>query len=297
MSDQPRRHGFSLIELIVVLAILAVLVGLLVPAVQKIRSAAAKTACADRIRQIDLAFHNYHAARGALPPGMSLEYQSEPYQYMSWRVRLLPYLEQDAIWREAVEAYRIQPNDFRVSPPHPFATVVRTFGCPSDARVQQAGIVRGTLPVAYSSYLGVSGSRQSHHDGVLFVDSRIRLTDISDGTSQTLLIGERPHSADGILGWWYAGTGQSFDGSAAAVMSVRERVVSVWGLGCPPGPYSFGPGQFDNQCDAFHFWSPHPGGAHFAFADGSVRFLAYSADSILPALATRAGGESVALPD
>ena len=55
--------------------------------------------------------------------------------------------------------------------------------------------------------------------------------------------------------------------------------------------------RHDNQCDMFHFWSPHPGGAHFAFADGSVRFLAYSAEPIMAALATRAGGESVNLPD
>jgi prepilin-type processing-associated H-X9-DG protein len=98
-----------------------------------------------------------------------------------------------------------------------------------------------------------------------------------------------------VLGWWYAGTGQSDDGSAAAVMSVRERVVSIWGFGCLPGPYHFTPGRLDNQCDAFHFWSLHSGGANFLFADGSVRFPPYSADAVLPALATRAGGEVVAL--
>ena len=66
---------------------------------------------------------------------------------------------------------------------------------------------------------------------------------------------------------------------------------------CPPGPYTFVRGDLKNPCDTFHYWSLHPGGANFAFADGSVRFLSYSADAILPALSTRAGGESVVIPD
>jgi prepilin-type processing-associated H-X9-DG protein len=66
---------------------------------------------------------------------------------------------------------------------------------------------------------------------------------------------------------------------------------------CPAGPYAFAPGRFDNQCDVFHFWSPHSGGVNFLFCDGSARFLRYDADAILPALATRAVGEPVSLPD
>lgn len=298
MTSSRNRTGFSLVELLVVIAIVAVLLGLLMAAVQKVRGTAVKTVCADRIRQIGLGFHNYHAARGELPPGMSFDYPPEPYRFMSWRPRLLPYLEQDALWRQAVEGYRARSKEYPPpSPPHPFTTIVTAFGCPADDRVRQVALVWDTVPVACSSFLGVSGTRQTRHDGVLYIDSSIRLGEITDGTSQTLLVGERPHSADNHLGWWYAGTGQSGDGSAAAVMSVRERVVSVWGLGCPPGPYHFTPGRLDNQCDAFHFWSLHSGGANFLFADGSVRFLSYSADPILPALATRAGGEVVALPD
>ena len=112
------------------------------------------------------------------------------------------------------------------------------------------------------------------------------------------MIGERPPSADERFGWWYAGTGQDRDGSADMILGVREKRGSDFSLrSCPPGPYEFGPGRLDNQCDALHFWSLHPGGAHFAFCDESVRFLTYSADPILPALATRAGGETVAVPD
>ena len=88
------------------------------------------------------------------------------------------------------------------------------------------------------------------------------------------------------------------DGSVEVVMGVRELNHSPLGLGgCPYGPYSLTEGALQDDCSRFHFWSFHPGGAHFAFADGSVRFLRYSADDIMPALATRAGGEAVTLPD
>jgi prepilin-type processing-associated H-X9-DG protein len=82
------------------------------------------------------------------------------------------------------------------------------------------------------------------------------------------------------------------------ILGVREENVMPVTVGsCPPGTYSFGPGNFNNQCDMFHFWSPHSGGGHFLFADGSVHFLSYSAAPILPALASRAGGEAVQVPD
>jgi prepilin-type processing-associated H-X9-DG protein len=154
-----------------------------------------------------------------------------------------------------------------------------------------------TALVGMTSYLGVSGTNSPAKNGVLFINSQVRLTDISDGTSNTLLIGERPPSSDRTLGWWYRGIGQNMDGSAEVVLGSRELNYAPVTIPCPPGPYQFTPGSFDNSCDTFHFWSPHPGGAHFAFADGSVRFLTYSADPILPALATRAGGEAVTVPD
>jgi prepilin-type processing-associated H-X9-DG protein len=113
------------------------------------------------------------------------------------------------------------------------------------------------------------------------------------------MVAERPPSADLNFGWWYGGGGQSKDGSGDSVLGVREMYVGPFGSGqlCPAGPYHFGSGEISNQCDAFHFWSLHSGGANFLFCDGSVRFLAYSADSILPALATRAGSERVSVPD
>jgi prepilin-type processing-associated H-X9-DG protein len=81
------------------------------------------------------------------------------------------------------------------------------------------------------------------------------------------------------------------------VLGVEEHNYTFRAPTCPKGPYLFGPGSLDNQCDMFHFWSLHNGGANFLFADGSVRFLPYSTVSLMPALASRAGGEPIQLPD
>jgi prepilin-type processing-associated H-X9-DG protein len=124
------------------------------------------------------------------------------------------------------------------------------------------------------------------------------LTDISDGTSNTLMVGERPPSPDEAAGWWYAGWGQGKEGSADMVLGVQEQYSSqFYVVDCPPGPYQFGAGSLKNPCDMFHFWSLHPGGTNFLMADGSVHFLHYDAAPLMPALATRNGREIVSLPD
>ncbi len=159
---------------------------------------------------------------------------------------------------------------------------------------------RSKFYVAFTSYLGISGQNQGSKDGMLFQNSRTRLEDATDGTSNTLLVGERPPSADFQFGWWYAGVGFHFSGAGDTILGVRETNLPPIVPGaqkCPPGAYPFMPGSFSNECDMFHFWSPHPGGANFLFADGSVRLLSYSANAILPALASRAGGEVVTVPD
>jgi prepilin-type processing-associated H-X9-DG protein/prepilin-type N-terminal cleavage/methylation domain-containing protein len=292
----PRR-GLTLIELVVVLAIIALLTGLILAGVQRLRTAAGRTQCANTLRQLGLALHSYHDNRGLLPPGMSLEKGHAAEPYLSWLARLLPYLEQAAVWREVEEAYR-QDKNFLSSIHVARAWTIRSFLCPSDGRIGSAASldVTGHL-VAYTSYLGVVGRNAGICDGLLYMDSRHKLTDASDGASATVLIGERPPSSNLDLGWWYAGWGQAKNGDAEFLLGVRTRCYNQYLGVCREGPYHFTPGSFANPCDAFHFWSPHPGGANFAFADGSVRFLRYSADAILPALATRAGGEAVELPD
>jgi prepilin-type N-terminal cleavage/methylation domain-containing protein/prepilin-type processing-associated H-X9-DG protein len=293
--QSARRQGFTLIEMLVVIAIIAILVALLVPAVQKARAAAARAQCANNLKQIGLAVHEYHDQKKILPPGMSLEVSD---RFSSCLTYILPYIDQQTLWTVTAAAYQQSPIPFN-DPPHiGLATVIPVFVCPIDSRANQPQIApKNNFLVAFTSYLGVSGQNLSTRDGVFFPDSRVHLTDITDGTSNTLMAGERAPSADFQFGWWYAGVGQKFTGSCDMLLGVYEKNVQPVTVGsCAPGYYPFADGNINNQCDMFHFWSLHPGGANFLLADGTVHFLSYSAAPIMPALASRAGNESVELP-
>jgi prepilin-type processing-associated H-X9-DG protein len=213
---------------------------------------------------------------------------------MSWSARLLPFLEQDELWSQAQQAFAEQPF-FRL---HAVGYhVLRVFTCPADDRIQYPF---KNWP-GFTSYLGVEGKDLQAMVGVLFLNSAVRMADITDGTSRTLLVGERPPSADYGLGWWYGGWGQDKEGSLDLVLGVHEKnIFGPWwqnGADCPAGPYQFSPGQVSNNCDAFHFWSLHSQGAHFLMADGSVHFFSYSAAPLMAALASRRGGEPVEPPN
>ncbi len=296
----PRRAA-TLLELLVVTAIIAILAGLLLAGVQKVRAAAARVQCQNNLKQLALAAHAYHDAAGALPPAVAAGAKAR-LKYLQWPVRLAPYLEQDAAWRQAEADYARAPNPFAARPRHAgMDRLVPAFACPADWRVGTAWTVETmgrTHHVTHTSYLGNSGASTPKRDGVLFVNSRVRLDGIPDGTAGTLLFGERPPSADLRYGWLYAGAGQDLAGSLDSVLGVREANYAFYPeyQRCGPGPFPFRPGRADDPCAAFQYWSLHPGGANFAFCDGSVRLLAYSADAVLPALATRAGGEVVEVP-
>jgi prepilin-type N-terminal cleavage/methylation domain-containing protein/prepilin-type processing-associated H-X9-DG protein len=298
MAHQRSRRGFTLVELLVAIAIIAVLIGLLLPAVQKVREAAARTKCLNNLKQLGLALHSYHDTTGTLPPGLSVDADQKKYLYLGWPARILPHVEQPGLWASVEDAFATDPDPTKFWGHVPHAKLIGTpvalFTCPSDGRLPGPNEIPGFI-LAHTSYLGVEGVDQFRRDGTLFLDSRVRLLGATDGTSQTLLVGERPPSSDFKLGWWYRGWGQNQEGSAEMLLGARETNTSR--PTCPPGPYHYGPGRVTELCDAFHFWSLHPGGAHFLFADGSVRFLAYSADPVLHALATRAGGEAAAVPD
>lgn len=294
------RQAFTLIEALVATAIIGVLAGLLLAAVQQVRQAAARLQCQNRLKQLALGLHHFHDTANKLPPGHRSLLNRDLMPFSGWPVSILPYVEQQALSDRASATFRVFPFAF-ANPPHTgLDTVVPAFICPSDDRVVVAQVSKRTnKPVAFTSYLGVSGDNFKSPNGVLYQDSRVSLMDISDGTSNTLLLGERPPSADFQFGWWYAGIGQRLTGSADMILSVREPNLQpiVSGSKCGPGNYPFMPANgFDDPCGMFHFWSPHSGGANFALCDGSVRFLHYSADPIMPALATRAGAESVNVP-
>jgi prepilin-type N-terminal cleavage/methylation domain-containing protein/prepilin-type processing-associated H-X9-DG protein len=292
----PRR-AFTLVEMLVVIAVIGVLISLLLPAVQKARVAATCVQCGNNLKQIGLALHNYHDAYAVLPAGVTSQRPGEPFPRMGWQTRLLPYLEQEPLWRFTVAAFDFNPSPF-ANPPHlGLSTPIRVFACPTDNRTLQPQTTHHNWRVALTSYVGVLGTAYDRPDGVVFLDSRVRLTDITGGTSSTAVAGERPGSPDCWFGWWYAGLRQADTVSADMLLGVRERNARHSLLrDCPKGPYHFQPGRLDRPCDVLHFWSLHPGGGFVLFADGSVHFLPYEADAVLPALATQAGNEIVQLP-
>ncbi len=288
------RAGFTLIELLVVVAIVAVLAGLTLGGVQKVRAAAARARCADQVRQLGLALHQYHDAYRTFPPGVSYKEGKSPQPHMTWLTRLLPYVEQEALWRQSVAVF--EREKFFETPPHLpiLGHKVGLFVCGTDA-VAQVPWDYGTFTTAYTSYLGVSGTDLHAWDGVLHTDAAVSISGVTDGTSNTLFIGERAVNDHHNTGWWYAGWGQAKTGSTDSLLGVRERRENQDLDACPAGPYHFRPGRADNRCDVLRFWSNHPGGATFGFADGSVRFLRYDADAVMPALGTRAGNEAAGL--
>lgn len=322
-----RRRGFTLIELLVVIAIIAILIGLLLPAVQKVREAAARTQCKNNMKQLALAMHNYHDARGMFPAGHEIGqtwYSTVPRDpppsslcgsypcngpFFSWATQILPFVEQETVFRQwrpqAWPWWQYQTGMPATGANSLNGIEIKTFKCPADQRASLT-LNYGGVKVALTDYLGVSGKTQGRYpsqnnnttyagqDGMLYVNSSVRMPTIYDGTSNTFLIGERPPSNTSEYGWIYAGSGDyPYFGATDVVLGVAEwnDVLNVRD--------KFRLGNLRDPIDEhrFHFWSLHPGGAQWAMADGSVQFLPYSTlTTVMDALSTRAGGEPVGLP-
>jgi prepilin-type N-terminal cleavage/methylation domain-containing protein len=366
-SSLPHRRGFTLIELLVVVAILAVLIGLFVPAVQRVRAAGNRIQCANHLKQIGLALHHYHDQLGSFPPGLDNmpwftavgPKPTQKYWMLSWMTRILPFLEQDSVWRQ-MDAEEDNPKvrlPLRYDPWHNERFIgLRTeqpiFSCPADhrtlvtAQVTEFGLA---YTIAFTAYQGVSGI--SHRGGHTYTGNTatwrlttqndeidpttgqrtgmngmlipvqnttgncrpgVRMADVTDGLSNTLLVGERPPSTDMIFGWLFAGFGVSGDGDCDVILGMSERNElnpfgdqDPFGQPCSAGhpdprnptAYTLSPGSLSNPCDQWHYFSLHAGGANFCLGDASVRFLSYSTNPFVQrALATRAGGEAVEAP-
>ena len=319
-GDAGKARAFTLIELLVVIAIIGVLIALLLPAVQKVRGAANRSVCTNNLKQIGLALQMYHDNNDKFPPGNTqylpphwLDIHSD----LSWMGRILPYLEQDALYAQVEVAFAQQVRRYGhgnaqgVEHQAVYATVLSVYKCPSDDRQYRASREPPVGPVAFTGYLGVSGTNLRANDGVLYWNSQVRSAEVTDGLSNTLIVGERPPNYNLYFGWWYNGAGQwdlsfgnawSHDtGSCDVILGTAELNLKANPdapalRACPDGPYAFSPGTIHNPCDQFHFWSLHPGGSNFLLADGSVHFFQYGSGAVLNQMGTRAGGEAVEVP-
>jgi prepilin-type processing-associated H-X9-DG protein len=296
---QKISQAFTLIEALVVIGIIGLLTALLLGAVQAVRQAASRIQCQSNLRQIGLSLHQYHDAYGYFPSGHRSLFSREGKVFTGWLLDVLPYIEQDALYRESQLAFSQELSPFKAPPHEALHTVVKLFICPADGRIGRPQISELTHTfVAFTSYLGVSGKDHSTQDGILFQNSRTNLNGVTDGLSNTLLLVERPPSPNFQYGWWYAGIGQRLTGSADMILGVNEvnLLPVVQGSACGPGSYSFRAREIQDPCGMYHFWSLHGTGANFLLADGSVRMINYSANTIMPALASRSGGEVEPVP-
>ena len=320
MSAANKRHNaYTLVELLVVIAILGILMALLLPAVQKIRESANRITCANNLRQLALAAHNYHDERGSLPPGVvPVSRKGTPLPGRTTLfVELLPYLEQDNLHKRW--DYTDYRNNLAGGLDATAAHVLKVLVCPSDYPSGQVAFVDGgdwswgTGYYATGSYGGNAGTigfqfldPPPSRDGVFYDRSRVRLTDITDGTCTTFLFGERSHRdveydrltaafdpSENPLASWGAWGSAAWDWTSLGDVTLSAAVPINW-LVPPltdPGDYNW---EWQRLCA---FGSGHVHGANFAFADGSVQFLSDSTPlALLQALSTRDGGEVANLP-
>lgn len=320
------RRGFTLVELLVVTAVIGLLAALLLPAVQAAREAARRLQCANHLRQLALAAHNYHSTHRTFPPGLhQFEVISPPrFRGTSLFTFLMPYLEQGNVvstWDYTFPLRNTAGGRQALS-----ATVLPVLLCPTDP-IEENPVVVADRHYAMTSYGGNGGSRSFPADATLCDgifhttgsaslprphQQPVRIDDIHDGTSHTLLLGERSHRdlnlesfvaanwAESLkfLGKWAAIGGRQRIGDVTMSAAVPINYLLPFDFarrhqGNPPAnSYSdFLPYEDLRKCA---FGSLHPGGAQFAFCDGAVRLLAETTSlETLRALSTRAGRELI----
>jgi prepilin-type N-terminal cleavage/methylation domain-containing protein len=282
---RPVPRGFTLVELLVVIAIIGILVALLLPAVQAAREAGRRAQCQNNLRQYGLAIHNYHDTFRMLPIGNTWT------RMWTFQSRILPYLEQDNIFKLINYNHPDTCFSYGASCPpanDPGNRVVTVDACPSDPL---AGSICQTnaSTIGYhglTEYMGVMGTSSSAQDGIFFSDSsngvyrpaKIGLHSVTDGTSNTLMMGERGIPTELYWGWTYCGAGVDGTGDGDNQLTTK---------------FPFSPGKPDGNHD-LHFWTYHPGGGGFLMADCSVSFMSYNVNfATFQALSTRHGGEVV----
>jgi len=293
MNRNRQRPGFTLIELLVVIAIIAVLIALLLPAVQQAREAARRTQCRSALKQIGLALHNYHDTTNVLPPGwIGVNGSGQPFvdggNSWGWASRILPQMDQAPLF---------QSLNFSLSmmdPAHATARVqtLPIYRCPSDVGPNvwtlEDASANPLTDLAAANYVGSFGVSdmdscagqpapfRCQGEGTLYHNSNIRLAEMTDGTSNTYVVGE--HKSDEQSGWHstWIGVVPNGDDAIARILGTADHT----------------PNNPANHIDDFS--SHHVGGAHFVMGDGAVRFISTNiSHQVFQALATRNGGEVV----
>ncbi|VTR97248.1 DUF1559 family PulG-like putative transporter [Tuwongella immobilis] len=298
-----KRTAFTLIELLVVISILGILIGLLLSAVQSVRTAAARSNCQNNLRQMGLALHQFHGRHDRFPPGRNPNKSGQtPFDMLSWQSLILPDIEQESLYRQAEEDCRLYPDKFQVYKSHRGSrATIKLWICPADSRLYSPGADSKGVQAAYSSYLGIIVWRDSSKPddlpqlGMMVASAGWNVSEIRDGTSNTLFVGERPPPENLLAGWWYPLYRYIPDSYGPfSCMDFGALAISL------ADPCSFvrsdvyGPGDIRSACDRFRFWSFHPQGANWLLADGSVRFIRYSQSNIIGPMVSIAGGEVIA---
>jgi prepilin-type processing-associated H-X9-DG protein/prepilin-type N-terminal cleavage/methylation domain-containing protein len=303
-----RRRGITLIELLVVITIIGVLIALLLPAVQMAREAARKAQCTNNLKQIGVAMHNYHSSVGVFPPGyVSLvpgnQLTSPEFgPGWGWGTMILKSLEQAPLY-DAV--------NFNLPITDPGSQTVRAsnlsvYLCPSSdgagpIRLSDSSGKSLVNDLSPGQYVASAGQFQvadwpSDNNGVFFRNSRVGLRDITDGSSLTMMAGERSRTISDAT---WVGVVPSAEFCTKPARDYEEcrpscAMVLAHTGPTPSGGYTWVVVPNSKSAAADNFWSLHPGGCNVLFCDGSVRFLKETVNpEVFSALSTRAGGEVV----
>ena len=256
---QKQQFAFTLVELLVSIAIIGILIGLLLPAVQAVRESARRMQCQNHLRQIGLALHNYHSAYRKLPPGGIEVRPTIPNgKQLAWSAMLLPFMEQSGVY-DKINFDHAFDDPINADAAE---TVIPTFICPSTPRTTE--LQRGMGPTDYGGIYGERITGPNHPPrGVMIHEKAVRFRDVTDGLSSTLVISEDANFRDG-------------------------QWINAWNLFDQAFPINQAP-DFENDIRSFH-----PTGANGLLVDGSVQFMTDSMDlELLAAICTRNGGEEI----